>query len=133
MWQIDDADSNVQPPADGSRRADVSARFSPMRFLIITIGGIFIAEVVAMLVLLSFKTLPYLFQTVMDATIMVILIFPLMYYFSLKPLLLQIEKRQQAEKGLREAHDGLELRVQERTEELRIANSDLEEEIKIRK
>src|SRR5690349_3838157 len=133
MRQIDNTDASVQQAADGSllRPAD-STRFSAARFLIITIGCIFIAEVIAMLVLLNFDALPYILQTLLDATIMVLLIFPVVYHFSLRPLLLQIEKRQQAEKNLHKAYDEMELRVQERTQELRKVNSDLEEEINVR-
>lgn len=133
MHQVNYADSNIQPPADGSRRSVDFMRFSPLRFMIITIGGIFLAEVIAMLVLLNFQSLPYSYQIMMDATIMILLIFPVIYYFSLRPLLLQIKKRQQAEESLQAAYEEMELRVQQRTEELRVANSDLEEEINVRK
>jgi phosphoglycerate-specific signal transduction histidine kinase len=44
-----------------------------------------------------------------------------------------LTERKQAEAELRKAHDELELRVQKRTEELRMANSELEEEIIERK
>ena len=77
-------------------------RFSPLRFLVITIGGIFLAEVIAMAILLIFRTLPYYLQTLIDAGIMIVLIYPIIYYFSLSPLLLHIEKSQKAEVQLRE-------------------------------
>src|SRR5215208_2909809 len=120
MRQDENADSNLQQTADGSPRAGDITHFSPWRFLMITIGGIFLAEVVAMAVLLNFRTWPYLLQTLLDATIMVLMIFPVIYYFSLRPLLIQIKKRQQAEKDLKAAYDDLELRVQRRTEELKV-------------
>ena len=130
MHQFDNTDSSIQQPAEPT---DYSARFSPLRFLIIIIAGIFLAEVFAMVVLLYFSAWHYALQTLIDATMMVVLISPVVYYFSFRPLLLHTEKRQQAEKRLQEAYEELELRVQERTEELRIANSDLEEEINVRK
>src|SRR6266545_1615920 len=124
MSHLDNANSTDQAPAEP---AGDSMDFSPLRFLIITIGGIFMAEVISMFILLNFRTLPYYLQTLADATLMILLIFPLVYYFSLRPLILQIEKRQQAEKSLHTAYDELELRVQERTEDLRMLNSNLEE------
>ena len=130
MRQVDHTDSGFPRPA---QIADYSTRFSPLRFLIIIIPAIFLAEVLAMVVLLNFSTFHYALQTLIDATIMVLLIFPVLYYFSFRPLLLHIEKRQQAEKSLHEAYEEMELRVQERTEELRTANSDLEEEMNVRK
>jgi len=132
MRQIENADSSLQPPTDRSHRAGDFTHFSPWRFLWVTIGGIFLAEVLAMFVLLNFRTWPYLHQTLLDASIMVLMIFPLIYYFSLRPLLTQIKKRQQAEKDLKTAYDEMELRVQQRTEELNVANSDLGEEIRVR-
>ena len=122
MRQIENADSSLQSPADGSHRAGNSTHFSPWRFLMVTIGGIFLAEVFAMFVLLNFRTWPYPLQALLDATIMILLIFPLIYYFSLRPLLIQIKKRQRAETDLKAAYDEMELRVQKRTEELRVAN-----------
>ncbi len=132
MRRVNHSDSSLQPSADGFHRSGDLTHFSPWRFLGVTIGGIFLAEIVAMLVLLKFRTWPYLLQTLLDATIMVLMIFPLIYYFSLRPLLVQIMKRQQAETDLKAAYDEMELRVQQRTEELRVANFDLEEEIVVR-
>jgi len=98
MSQVDSGTSSVQRAADAAR----SVGFSPGRFLIITIGGIFLAEVIAMLLLLNFRYLPYYLQTLIDSTIMVVLISPIVYTFSLRPLLLHIEKRRLAERALRQ-------------------------------
>ncbi len=132
MRQADNADSNLHPPTDGSHPAGDFTQSSPWRFLMVTIGGIFLAELFAMFVLLNFRTWPYPLQALLDATIMVLMIFPLIYYFSLRPLLVQIKKRQLAETDLKAAYEGMELRVQQRTEELRVANFDLEAENKVR-
>jgi len=47
--------------------------------------------------------------------------------------LVEVTERKRAEEQLREAYDELELRVQDRTEKLRIANAELEDEISNRK
>jgi PAS domain S-box-containing protein len=130
MRQVDNVSTKVQHTADPAGDA---TRFSPLRFLFLTIGGIFLAEVIAMAVLLYFRTLPYYLLTLMDATIMILLIFPVVYYVSLRPLLLHTEKRKQAEKSLRAAYEEMELRVQVRTHDLSLANSELEEEIQVRR
>ncbi|MEW6400304.1 MAG: PAS domain S-box protein [Chloroflexota bacterium] len=85
--------------------SDTEKLFSPVRFLIITIGGIFLAEIAAMIVITPFQNLPYAVQTLIDATVMVILIFPLVYSFSLKPLIEHIEERRRAEYALRRSEE----------------------------
>jgi hypothetical protein len=49
--------------------------FSPLPILIITIGGIAIAEVVAMIFVYYYRFLPYYQQILLDATIMTVIIF----------------------------------------------------------
>jgi PAS domain S-box-containing protein len=85
--------------------AGISRQFSPLRFLVITIGGIFLAEVAAMILLINFRDLPYYLQTFIDASIMIMMIFPLVYFFSLKPLIQHIEKQQQTEQALGRSND----------------------------
>src|SRR5512133_953954 len=96
----------VQPETDLKM---LQGRFSPVAILGVTILGIALAEVIAMI------------------------IFPILYYLSFRPILQHIEKRRQAEEGLRKAYDELEQRVRDRTEELRFANSVLEVEISVRR
>ncbi len=73
---------------------------SPMRLFTIIIASIFIAEIIAMVVVSFLDSLPYYQTTLIDAGIMVILIFPILYWYSFRPLLQQIEKLQLAEKSL---------------------------------
>jgi len=84
----------------------ISARhFSPLRLLATIIGGIFMAEVVAMLVVYVLSPLPYIQLTLIDAGIMTVLIFPLLYFLSFQPLLRYIQKSQQAEAALLRSMD----------------------------
>jgi PAS domain S-box-containing protein len=101
----EDSISRVSNIPQAANLDGIQTRFSPLRFLIITIGGIFLSEIVAMIFLTKFSTLPYYLQTLLDATINVIMIFPLIYYFSLQPLITHIEKRKQAEDELRKSEE----------------------------
>lgn len=75
-------------------------RFSPASILAVTVGGIFLAEVIAMLVIYNLRSWSFFWQTALDASIMTIIIFPLLYFLLFKPLLREIDQRQQTEQVL---------------------------------
>ena len=75
----------------------IRGRFSPGRILAITIGGIALAEVFSMIVVYYVRDWPYYQQVLFDAAVMTAIIFPLLYFLSFKPLLLQIQQRYQSE------------------------------------
>lgn len=75
-------------------------QFSPLRLFTIIIFSIFIAEIIAMIVVSYLDSFAYALVTLVDAGIMVILIFPILYWLSFRPLLQQIGKFQSAEKSL---------------------------------
>ena len=66
---------------------------SSRRLFIIIILGIFLAEVVAMIVIYIVKPQPYWVETLLDASIMILLIFPLIYYFHFRVLRQQVNER----------------------------------------
>lgn len=72
----------------------------PLRLLGLIIAGVFLAEVAAMIVIYFFRSLPYPQQVLLDATVMTIIIFPLLYFLSTKPLLQHIRQRTQTESVL---------------------------------
>jgi PAS domain S-box-containing protein len=73
---------------------------SPARLLLITVLAIFTAEVVAMVAVYVIQPIPYLLITLIDAGIMSLLIFPVLYLFSFRPLIRQMEKSWRAEEAL---------------------------------
>ncbi len=77
-----------------------SQHFSPWRLLVITICSIFVAEVIAMIIVYRLHGLPYPLATLVDAGLMVVLIFPVLYLFSLRPLIQQIRTLEQMERTL---------------------------------
>ena len=94
------------PPKRGIQHdATLEKHRSPLRLLIITIAAIFVAEIVAMIVVSDLQWLPYYQITLVDAGIMTILIFPVLYLFSFHPLIRQMDKSRQAEKSLLQARE----------------------------
>src|SRR5215471_20114257 len=108
--------SETAPPETDIKK--IQGRYSPASILWVTILGIALAEVIAMIVVYFFQDLPYYQQILIDAGIMTVIIFPLLYYLSFRPILQHIEMRHQAEQDLHTANDELEQHVQDRTEEL---------------
>jgi PAS domain S-box-containing protein len=78
-------------------KSQIWERFSPGRIMVITIGGIALAEVIAMIVVYFYMELPYFQQVLLDATIMTVIIYPLLYLLSYKPLLQYLQRQQQSE------------------------------------
>jgi PAS domain S-box-containing protein len=71
--------------------------YSPRRMLAITVGGIALAEVIAMIFIYNLGDAPYALQVLIDVTLMTVIIFPLLYYSLFNPLVLHIRKRNQDE------------------------------------
>ncbi len=88
-------------------------RLTPSRIMAITIIGIFLAEVVAMLVIYRLEPMPFAWQTVVDALVMTVLIYPLLYFLSFKPLLTHIAEREIVEVQLHQVQAGLQQQVQQ--------------------
>jgi PAS domain S-box-containing protein len=82
--------------------------FSPYYILAITVGGIFVAEIVAMVVIYLLPTLSYPVRTLIDAAIMTALIFPVVYFVSFRRLLRQMEREREAAGALRRAYGQLQ-------------------------
>ncbi|MGE5074177.1 MAG: PAS domain-containing protein, partial [Anaerolineae bacterium] len=96
------ADGMIQP----TELARLQRRFSPWPLMGLIIVSIFIAEVVAMGVVYFLPPeLPYNLATVIDASIMVVLICPILYFFSYRPLVRFIHSLQQAERTLEKNHE----------------------------
>ena len=101
----------------------------PLRLLIITIFSIFFAETIVMIFLFFIPAIPLFVEALLDAVIVSILIFPIFYLLSYKPLMLHIAKRKQIESVLNKIQDELEIKVKVRTSELSAANNKLKVEI----
>lgn len=82
-----------------------------------------------MLFLSTLPILPVPVEMFFDASLLTLIVFPLLYVLVFRPMRLHIEERFHAEEGLREAKDKLEIRVKERTEELNRSNKELKQEV----
>jgi diguanylate cyclase (GGDEF)-like protein/PAS domain S-box-containing protein len=78
-----------------------------------------------MLLISAFPGMTLLEETVLNSAMLVMLVSPVLYYFLLRPLIHQINKRHSAEGNLRKAHDEMERRVLARTYELAESNKQL--------
>jgi PAS domain S-box-containing protein len=79
----------------------IEGRYSPASMLLITIFGIALAEIIAMIVIYPMRGLPYYQQVLVDAGIMTLIIFPLLYFLSFRPVLQHIKQRQKVERILK--------------------------------
>jgi PAS domain S-box-containing protein len=91
--------SNAPPPGPEESPRE---RLSYLHLWYFLIFSIFMAEVAAMIVAYALPPLPYIYVTLIDAGIMTILIFPMLYFLSFRPLLRHLDQRQQAERELRQ-------------------------------
>jgi len=66
----------------------------PSRLIFIIIGGLFLSEMISMGAISFLRSLSYLGISIIDATLMILLATPLLYYFSLRPLLNVISERE---------------------------------------
>ncbi|HTL59127.1 MAG TPA: ATP-binding protein [Candidatus Limnocylindrales bacterium] len=106
---------------------------SALRIVITLALAIFVAEVTVMAVLAVLPPLGPWVSTFLDATTMVLLVSPLLYWFAFRPLVAMLQERQKSTEALRQANEHLEARVKERTLNLEQANQWLQTEIAERK
>lgn len=78
----------------------IQGKYSPASILLITVIGIAVAEIIAMIVVYDFRHLLYYQQVLIDATVMTLIVFPILYFLSFRPILLHVQQRFQVEKVL---------------------------------
>ena len=109
------------------------ASYSASRIVLILALAIFMAEAAVMIVLAVLPPFGPWISTFLDATTMVLLVSPLLYWFAFRPLVTMLQEREKAAEALRHANEHLEARVTERTLNLERANQLLQSEIAERK
>lgn len=84
----------------------------------LTALAVFVGEFLVMLFLARIPPLPVAVEAILDATLITVLVGPFLYLLLFRPLALQMEAREKAERDLRCVNQVLEQRVEERTAEL---------------
>ncbi len=102
---------------------------SPIRLLLILGSSIFTIELSIMLLVFLLPPLSMWVGALADSVLLVVLIFPTLYFFVFRPLALHIAERERMEAELRKAHEQLETRIRERTVELEQINKELHTKI----
>jgi GAF domain-containing protein len=95
---------------------------SPIRILVVLISAIFIVELAIMIGFLILPPLPPVVETMVDATILITLVSPIVYRFAIIPLYKQMAKTNEAINQVESMNKMLEQRVNERTAELEATN-----------
>ena len=102
---------------------------SPIRLFVIVTGTLFFVEFFLMAVLFSHTFQKNLAEILLDPTLMVVISFPVLYGFFLAPMKRLLAERARAEQKMANMNEVLEMRVQERTQELNVTNVQLQEKI----
>jgi signal transduction histidine kinase len=87
--------------------------YSPLMFLAKISLSVFCAETLIMLLFLVLPQLPSLIETLVDSTLLSVLIAPALYFFAYRPLLQEIVERSQIEIELRHSQALLEQKTQQ--------------------
>ncbi len=101
---------------------------APGRLLAITLAAVFGTEFVIMAVLAVLPPMGSLAEALLDASMLSLLVFPVLYVTAFRPLLREVEERCRAERALKGAYGELDARVNARTAELAEANEALRRE-----
>ena len=105
---------------------------SAYRLLLLTVGAVFLAEFTIMAIFSLISESESFGHAFLDASLLVVLVFPLLYFLLIRPLIYNISERKAAQEALAESYAKLEQTVLNRTEELARANEKLLAEINIR-
>lgn len=82
---------------------------TPYRLLIITTASIFIVEAAEMIVFALLPPFSDKVEVLLDASVLTILIFPMLYFYFFKPMILNIAELERKEKALRESEEKLKV------------------------
>lgn len=117
---------NPKPvPENGQNKTKMENKgnISPNRILIVLILSIFLVQLGITIAFTILPPLPQIAESVVGATLLILLASPIVYWFAILPLHNQIKKTGEAVSRLEAMNETLEQRVSERAAELETANN----------
>lgn len=114
-----------QNPLEPQPRKPTGSWRSPLGLLLITASAIFIVELLIMSMFVFFPVTGIIAGIIADSSMLVLLLFPALYFFSYRPLISQLRAKENAYAALIRTQLELEQRVAERTADLSQAQQDL--------
>lgn len=109
----------INDPGNNTSR-ETESRFSPVRLLFVLASAIFAVDWSTMVFYNYISSKEPVFEDhLLESLLLIAVLYPVLYLLVLRPTLFHIRERRRAEKDLRKAHDELELKIAERTTELR--------------
>ena len=109
-------------------KRDQQIVFSPRRLVLVLTISVFVIEALVMVFLGFFPGLPPVYEFLLDAAILVVVLLPVLFFDLLRPLLHLINDYRLSQDQLHSYQEHLEQMVRERTDELFETTSRLEEE-----
>ncbi|MBI5216553.1 MAG: PAS domain S-box protein [Ignavibacteriae bacterium] len=104
-----------------------SSILSPFLLLVVVALSIFLSEGIIMYLLQHLHSLSPQAEGIIDAFILTLIIFPVLYIFVFRPMVRLLRKNEEAHRELEKANTNLEIKVAERTSELTTTNKALRE------
>jgi signal transduction histidine kinase len=106
--------SGVREGGPGARSVSKRKGISPVRALVITIGAILLADIVAMSVITAIEPRPFLSMTLLDAGIMATLMLPILYFLAFRPMMRLVDAHGRVQQDLSAFNEELRAQVAER-------------------
>lgn len=129
VWDQGPRVSERRSDRSRSRASRLTGRKPAAKVVLACAVCIFVDEAAIMGLLRAFPSAPQALLPLLDPTILLLTLSPLLYFLLFRPMQRNLDRTLRAEGALRRASEALERRVQERTSELESANARLREEI----
>ena len=121
--------SESLPAAEFAIREPAGGR-SPYGLVILIAVCVFLGEASLMIALSFLPEIPTMVEALFDATLLMLILSPVLYRFVYRPFAQNIAELKRSEHAIHEANEALEKRVEERTAELQSRTRQLYEQIK---